>query len=356
LTFKGVSKYNPNIERSADLRFTGPRPSTDTPRPKGPAIVVFRGFAVNPPDDRNRYEETFEGIKNRGRSKVESYSGEKRQEILNRVRLIVVIGGVIMMMAALVSATQERIESPGDLMLQLSREPKLGETVTLTATFTATENIDFLRVEFQTSLGAKIVDGQSRIDTKIAKGETKSFVVQVLFTSAPAHVHCGVAKCVLVKNAQGKEEIFKLKKAGRSIWRHVVDQKTKQLGTEEERNRKFGTEFPEKTDYPLGIQYGRAPQNRNLIQLFLQDEPKLTKLEALWLVDKAEQSYCKDPWAHENSQSAKEREPDGTPSVFHRAVERVIGEAKLKSKQTGKTKIIIYREISEEWKRVRKPD
>lgn len=269
---------------------------------------------------------------------------------------MVVIFGAIWMMAALATATQEQIESPGNLVLQLSREPKLGETVPLTATFTAVENIDFLRVEFQTTLGAKIVGGQSRIDTKIAKGETKSFVVQVQFTSAPAQVHCGVAKCVLAKNAQGKDQIFKLEKVGGNIWRDVVDQKTKQLGTEEERNQRFATEFPEKTDYPLGIQYGRAPQNRNLIQLFLKDEPQLSKLEALWLVDQAEQSYFKDPWAHENAQSAKERDPDNTPSVFRRAVERVIGEAKLKSKQTGKTKIIIYREMIEEWRKIRKPD
>ncbi len=276
--------------------------------------------------------------------------------MVKRVQILAAIGGLILIAATLASGGEEIVESPGKLTLQMSKEPRLGEIITLTATFTANKNIGHLRVKFGTPLGTKIVSGRPSIDTSITKDETKTFAVQVQFVSAPAQVYCHVLKCITGKDANGKERIVTPEVTGSFIWRVVVDQKTKQLGTEEERNRKFAAEFPEKTDYPLGIHYGMSPQFRNLIQLFLQDEPQLTKLEALWLVDKAEQNYAKDPWGHETAQSAKERDADGTPSVFRRAVERVIDEAKLKSKQTGKPKIIVYREIIEEWKRIRKPE
>ena len=276
--------------------------------------------------------------------------------MLRKEKWMVVILGAIWLMATLASATQEMIESPGNLTLQLSKEPRLGETVTLTATFTANKDNDHLRVEFHTPKGTKIAGGQSLLETQIGKGETKSFVVQVKFISVPAEVNCRVHKIIKIKGKDGKEKEYKLETAGKFIWRVLVDQKTGQLGTEEERKQRLAADYPEKIDYPLGIQYGTSPQNRNLIQLFLRDEPQLTKLEALWLADKAEQNYAKNPWAHETAQSAKERDPDGTPSVFRRAVERVIDEAKLKSKQTGRAKIAVYREMIEEWKKVRKPD
>jgi len=53
LSFTKVSRLNPSIGRSADRRFTGPRPRTDTPRPKSPAVSVLRGFAFNPPGSRS---------------------------------------------------------------------------------------------------------------------------------------------------------------------------------------------------------------------------------------------------------------------------------------------------------------
>ena len=267
------------------------------------------------------------------------------------VAVICVIMGVI-----LSSATQGVIGSPGKLTLELSKEPKLGETVQLTATFTSNKDIGLLKINFHPSLGTKITSGNSDITTTIKKGETKTFSIQVQFTSTPADISCRVGNCILSKNKEGVERLYWYEMTHSGIRRVVIDERSKQMGTDAERDRRFTAEYPEKTDYPLGIQYGRSPQNRNLIQLFLRDEPQLTKLEALWLVDKAEQNYAKDPWAHENAQSAKERDPDGTPSVFRRAVERVIDEAKLKSKQTGKVKIIIYREIIEEWKRIRKPE
>ena len=115
--------------------------------------------------------------------------------------------------------------------LRLSKEPRLGETVDAIFTITLPEDVPSMNVVFW-GRAVEILDEGKELQSSAKRNETKEFVTKVKFVSSPAYVHARVKEVAVLSN--GKRKILR---GGSVLRREIIDEETKQFGTEEELRR-----------------------------------------------------------------------------------------------------------------------
>jgi hypothetical protein len=184
----------------------------------------------------------------------------------------------------------ENYFTPHKVRLELSREPKLGETAQLTFGFSSEKDADFVNVQFGPLSGVEVISGKTKdvSEKKIRRNEIREYVLTVRFTGK--YVNLGASASLMGKLSSNQEwdvehgwTIVAVLERRVLVGDKYVLESEKKQGTQKD-PAYWGnpTGYSAKTPW-----YG--PENmRQDMEIFKQMTQGLTDIDARWLVDKAE--------------------------------------------------------------------
>lgn len=179
---------------------------------------------------------------------------------------------------------------PHKVRLELSREPKLGETTQLTFGFSSEMDADYVNVEFGPLSGVEIISGKTkqRMEKIIRRNEKCEYVLTVRFIGK--YLNLGASASLMSKLSSNQEWdvehgltiVAVLERRVLVGDKYVLESEVKYAQQNDPAYWGNPTGYSAKTPW-----YG--PKNmRQDMEIFKQVSPGLSDIDARWLVDKAE--------------------------------------------------------------------
>jgi len=179
------------------------------------------------------------------------------------------------------NATPPSFSIPAQWGLDLSHEPRIGDTVSLIFTVTPSESVPEMRVWFDRLGGVKLTGGDTVVYSSASKNEKKTFSIQVVCISPLVDL------CVEARGKAISEngESFPLRGGGR-IRRSIRDDATGQFRTDaDDRARRPEYHYwPWTGEVTSQIQPADARYTRKLMEDLKERYPTLTDWDAIYVL------------------------------------------------------------------------
>jgi hypothetical protein len=165
--------------------------------------------------------------------------------------------------------------------LDLSHEPRIGDTVSVIFTVTPSESVPEMKIWFDRLGGVKLVAGDTIVYSSASKNETKTFSIQVVCISPLVDLCVKAMGKAISENG----ESFPLRVGGR-IKRRIKDDATGQSVTDSDK-RELRPEYqywPSTGEMTRDILPADARYTRKLMEDLKEKYPDLTDWDALYIL------------------------------------------------------------------------